>query len=153
VQLSPYAYRVTTLGRRIAEARGRVGLSQQALANELGVGVMTVSKWERDRMEPGASNLRALSTALGVAPGWLLTGEAGAVVDSHAEAPPHWAEFVERYAHIAEFSAQQLHDLQRFYDRHGKRPQSWTDWERLAEIVRTSQPSARFAAASKNPKQ
>ena len=36
----------------IIELRKKLGLSQQAFATKLGVGIMTVSRWERGICEP-----------------------------------------------------------------------------------------------------
>jgi hypothetical protein len=57
--------------------------------------------------------------------------------------PAHWAEFVERYEHLAAFSDDDLSEIKRFAARK-LRIRSWTDWERLAEMVRTSKPSPTF---------
>jgi transcriptional regulator with XRE-family HTH domain len=126
-------------------------MTQRALAQEIDTDPMQVSRWERGEVQtPASESLAPLAEALGVTTDYLL-GRAGLPAAERSTPPPHWAEFVERYRYIGEFNSQQLHDLQRFYDRHGKRPQSWTDWERLAEIVRTSQDSEIFEAATRDP--
>lgn len=62
------------LRQRIKERRLALGLSQQALANKLGVISLSVSNWERGTKEPW-NNIVALAKALGVSTDWLLTGE------------------------------------------------------------------------------
>lgn len=47
-------------GRRIREYRGRSGMTQQALADDLGVDRTTISRWERGRDEPSLSFRRRL---------------------------------------------------------------------------------------------
>lgn len=54
----------TERGRRIRQARERAGMSQEALAERLGVSRQAVSKWEVGASEPGPENLRALSGLL-----------------------------------------------------------------------------------------
>jgi len=49
--------------RELREARG---LTQQQLASELGIAMVTVYSWERGRNEPKASQLRALARFFGV---------------------------------------------------------------------------------------
>ena len=54
------------LGRKIARLRKRQGLTQQALAERLGVSDKAVSKWERGLSCPDVSLLVTLASALGV---------------------------------------------------------------------------------------
>jgi transcriptional regulator with XRE-family HTH domain len=54
------------LGQRIAAARRRAGLKQDALAAAVGVHAVTVSKWERGEQEPYPDTLRLLADVLGV---------------------------------------------------------------------------------------
>ena len=53
-----------TLGERIAYYRGKLGLSQGELAEQLGVSDRAVSKWECGRGAPDVTLLGALSAAL-----------------------------------------------------------------------------------------
>lgn len=62
-----------------------------------------------------------------------------------AKTPPYWHEFLERYQHLDQFSEEQLADIRGFAGRNMP-IRSWTDWERIAEIVRTAKPSATFEA-------
>lgn len=55
-----------TLGQNIQAARREKGLSQEALAEKIGVSRQALGKWEKDTSLPGLDNLQALSEALGV---------------------------------------------------------------------------------------
>lgn len=48
-------------GRNIASERVRLGMTQQELANVIGVTPNTVSNWELGRFEPTSSKLKQLS--------------------------------------------------------------------------------------------
>jgi transcriptional regulator with XRE-family HTH domain len=59
----------TYVARRIREIRssyGGTGLSQEALAQKVGVATNTVSRWETATYEPTLNDLEALSRELGV---------------------------------------------------------------------------------------
>ena len=45
-----------TMGRRIAEQRKRIGLSQEALGEKMGVSRQAISKWEADGAVPGRTD-------------------------------------------------------------------------------------------------
>ena len=60
-------------GRRIAERRRAMRLSQAELANHCGVHVMSVSEWERGTARP-ERKLVELATALEVEPAWIYYG-------------------------------------------------------------------------------
>lgn len=64
-----------SIGKRIAEARKRKGLSQEELAAAIGVSVGTLSRNELGKSQPRAERLEQLAEALDVTVGWLLTGE------------------------------------------------------------------------------
>jgi len=56
------------VARRIRELRsgyGKTGLSQEALAKELGVATNTISRWETGTYEPTLDDLEKLARALG----------------------------------------------------------------------------------------
>lgn len=61
-----------TLGQRIAECRKRLGLSQEALGEKLGVSRQAISKWEADGAVPEVDKLIGMSRLFGVSVGWLL---------------------------------------------------------------------------------
>lgn len=64
-----------TLGQRIQEGRTRLGLSQEALGEKLGVSRQAVSKWEADGAVPDTDKLIALSKLFGVSLNALLQVE------------------------------------------------------------------------------
>lgn len=55
-----------TLGERIAQHRKALGLSQEALGEQLGVSRQAVSKWETNAAAPDMENLISLAQAFGV---------------------------------------------------------------------------------------
>ena len=55
-----------TLGQNIQAARKNRGMSQEALAEQVGVSRQALGKWEKDAALPGVDNLQALAGALGV---------------------------------------------------------------------------------------
>lgn len=64
-----------TIGNRIAKYRKEKGLTQEELANQLGVSSQAVSKWENDASCPDISLLPQLCKVLGVTADELLTGK------------------------------------------------------------------------------
>lgn len=62
----------TTLGQRIAEGRKKLGLSQEAFGDRLGVSRQAASKWESDAAVPEIDKLITMSKLFGVSIGWLL---------------------------------------------------------------------------------
>lgn len=65
-----------TIGQRIAEERKRLGISQEALGEKLGISRQAISKWESDASVPEIDKLIALSKLFSVSVGWLLGVEA-----------------------------------------------------------------------------
>ena len=53
-----------TLGQNIQNARRAQGLSQEALAEKIGVSRQALGKWEKDTALPGLDNLQALAAAV-----------------------------------------------------------------------------------------
>lgn len=62
------------VGTRIADARASAGRTQRDVANQLGVKVSTLDKWERGTASPRANRLTALAGILAVSPSWLIVG-------------------------------------------------------------------------------
>lgn len=60
------------LGEKILLTRKKQAMSQEALADKIGVSRQAVSKWETGESEPEVSKLRALAEVLGVTADWLL---------------------------------------------------------------------------------
>lgn len=55
-----------TLGKRISFHRKRLGLTQDALAEKMGVTAQAVSKWENDQSCPDITILPKLSQVFGI---------------------------------------------------------------------------------------
>ena len=91
------------LSGKILYCRKKAGLSQEALAEKLGVSRQAVSKWETGEAVPELSKLVLLAQTFGVTTDWLLsesepepeTPPAGTASDA-AEEPPktNWVESV-----------------------------------------------------------
>ena len=60
------------LEEKIAAQRKAHGLSQEALAEQLGVSRQAISRWEQGIAQPDAGNLVQLSRAFGVTTDYLL---------------------------------------------------------------------------------
>ena len=70
-----------TLGQRIAAQRKKLGLSQEALGDKMGVSRQAISKWESDGAVPEIDKLIAMSKLFGVTLGWLLGVEEEAAAE------------------------------------------------------------------------
>ena len=64
-----------TLGQNIQTARKAKGLSQEALAERIGVSRQALGKWEKDTALPGLDNLQVLAAELGTGVDALLGAE------------------------------------------------------------------------------
>lgn len=65
-----------TLGTQIQSRRGHLGLSQEKLAEQLGISRQAVSKWETGDALPDTDKLVPLARALGITVDQLLGNEA-----------------------------------------------------------------------------
>ena len=61
-----------SLGETLRAHRQRCGMTQEFVAEALGVSRQAVSKWESGKSDPSTSNLLALAKLYGVDPGELL---------------------------------------------------------------------------------
>ncbi len=68
-----------TIGNRIGQLRRKKGMSQEALAEKLGVSAQAVSKWENDQSCPDIQLLPQLARVLDTTVDELLTGKSDAV--------------------------------------------------------------------------
>ena len=68
-----------SIGNRIGHLRRAAGLTQETLAEKLGVSSQAVSKWENDLSCPDISLLPALAKILGTTTDALLTGKSNEV--------------------------------------------------------------------------
>ena len=64
-----------TLGKRIAANRKRLGLTQDALAEKLGITAQAISKWENDLSCPDITMLPKLAEIFGISTDALLGRE------------------------------------------------------------------------------
>lgn len=63
-----------SLAQAIQQERTRCGMTQEYVAQAVGVSRQAVSKWERGESEPSTSNLIALARLFGIEAGQLLSG-------------------------------------------------------------------------------
>ena len=80
------------MAQRLVDRRKAAGLSQEALAAQLGVSRQAVSKWERSESSPDTDNLIALAALYGVSLDELLYGEAVGNGDGGTEASDETVE-------------------------------------------------------------
>jgi transcriptional regulator with XRE-family HTH domain len=66
---------VKSLKGRIVQARSASGISQMKLAENLGIHVTTLNKYERGKRVPDAGTLSRIVDVTGCSSGWLLTGD------------------------------------------------------------------------------
>lgn len=137
---------VDSIGARVRRKRRELGLSQEALARQMGVSKNTVARWETDLHPPTGENLANLADKFGVTTDWLMRGDhAPAAKPSSAPERPEWREFCERYEFVDEFTEEQLADIEAFAARQIE-VRSWTDYVLIAETVRRARPSPTFEA-------
>lgn len=74
-----------TIGQRIRTCRHKACLSQQDLAEKVGVSLNMVSRWEHG-VEPGVKYCRALAAIFDVSLDWLIDGR-GEGPSAAAESP------------------------------------------------------------------
>ncbi len=86
-----------TLGKRIVENRKRMGLTQDQLAEKLGVTAQAVSKWENDQSCPDITTIPQLADIFGISTDALLGREEPAIepqvvekVTEEKEGKSHW---------------------------------------------------------------
>ena len=77
-----------TLGERIKEHRGRLGYSQERIAELTGTSRQAVTKWESDKSIPCMENLIALSEIFNVSLEALTSGEKAGAGNPAPAAPP-----------------------------------------------------------------
>lgn len=66
---------LSTMGERIKAARKQMGLSQQSIAQELGVSISAVSLWEKDKANITSDKLASLAKVLDCSLEWLIQGK------------------------------------------------------------------------------
>lgn len=92
-----------TIGQRVGQKRKELGLSQEALGEQLGVSRQSIYKWESDSALPEIDKLIALSRLFGVSVGWLLGVEEPPQDDgADAELAPETGELTEAQLRMVE---------------------------------------------------
>ncbi len=76
------------LNEKIYDCRKKAGLSQDALAERLGVSRQAVSKWELGSAQPDLDNIVALANVFGVTTDWLLTADEPEPAPADDKQPP-----------------------------------------------------------------
>ena len=76
-----------TIGKRIAACRKRMGLTQDALAEQLGVTAQAVSKWENDQSCPDITMLPKLAKVFGITTDEILGIERERVYEAQVVGP------------------------------------------------------------------
>lgn len=84
------------LSEKILYSRKRAGLSQEALADMVGVSRQAVSKWETGEALPETAKLAALGTALGVSLDWLLSDAEPEEPEEEPARPEDWTDKLPR---------------------------------------------------------
>lgn len=99
-----------TIGSTVRRLRVERGLTQEQLARRIGVGLLTVGKWERDDSIPSPENHIALAKALGVDP-----SDVGYVAPAeYSPEPPEWfKQFQEQQASFQTEILERLSILER----------------------------------------
>lgn len=69
-------------GRRLAERRVALRITQEEMARRMGVSRTAYHSWESGTFEPGLDRIRALACVLGVPPAWLAFGDGPLVARS-----------------------------------------------------------------------
>lgn len=76
-----------TLGSRLKTLRKKIKLTQQQIADVIGVSKTSVIYWEKDDNIPKHESLTALAEVLGVTTDYLLYGKGSAVLDTNISSP------------------------------------------------------------------
>lgn len=71
---------MANMGERIRKARRAAGLTQDELAERVGVRAGTILRWENGHQEPRGRRLQAIADATGKSVAWLQTGHDGNTV-------------------------------------------------------------------------
>ena len=88
------------LSQKIYTCRKKAGLSQEALAEKLGVSRQAVSKWETGESEPEIGKLKLLAQTFGVTVDWLLSEEEEPQKNpeiSRNSPSPEWLDHLPRF--------------------------------------------------------
>ena len=70
--INDYNFSMDSFGKRLKELRLEKGLSQKALAEQIGQAQSTINYWENDKEEPTISGLRKLCDFFDVSADYLI---------------------------------------------------------------------------------
>ncbi len=104
-------------GPRLKALRRQANLTQQALADRLGVGQQTVREWERGDKRPLLERIPRLAEVLGVSPGRLFPDGESPTPDRVEDTLPPEASVEARLARIERQLRRVLEDLQELKGR------------------------------------
>ena len=91
-----------TFGEKLQNLRQKEGMSQDALAERLGVSRQAVSRWERDETMPETEKVVALADLFGVTTDCLLRPRAAEEPErAQPQAGPERKDWMDRLAHLA----------------------------------------------------
>ena len=90
-----------TFGERLQALRQRAGMSQDALAERLGVSRQAVSRWERDETMPETDKVIALADLFGVTTDYLLRPRPEETEQKAQTPPREKTDWLERFLAFA----------------------------------------------------
>ena len=90
-----------TFGERLQALRQRAGMSQDALAERLGVSRQAVSRWERDETMPETDKVIALADMFGVTTDYLLRPQPESGEAETQKPPREKTDWLERFLAFA----------------------------------------------------
>ena len=94
------------LGARLKDARNKVGLTQEAVAETIGVSWMTVHRWEHEQRTISEDKLERLTQLYGKSMRWFLTVEEGDL-----DPPEVRSEAARRIYHRVASAPQKYHSM------------------------------------------
>ena len=86
-----------TFGQKLQTLRQRAGMSQDVLAERLGVSRQAVSRWERDETMPDPDKIVGLADLFGVTTDYLLRQDGGRTGTGRRES----RDFIDRMGYLA----------------------------------------------------
>ena len=108
----PMGETTMTIGKRIKQAREAVRLTQQEVADAVGVSRNSVAQWEIGASRPAQERLVPLTKTLNVELGWLMADDGSGTRKTGAQDPQKEAREVELIRIIRD-AALELDDLKR----------------------------------------
>ena len=113
-----------SLGNNIREHRKRSGLSQEKLAELVGVSRQAVTKWETGQSAPSTDNLLRLAEIFGISLDVLISTGVEAAVPAPAPVLPVSVEPTRPQTHVR--------PVQPVAPQSEKQPRKWTVWRKIS---------------------